>query len=239
MNPTNSVGLTIQYGTDPEQKAVCAGHDRTLPAKGIVFLIHGGYWRCKYDLSLMDPLFASFREQGWAVVNIEYRRGPQNPWPIPLNDVELAVFSVLQSDWASKIGGPRAIVGHSVGGQLALLANTTNHVVVALSPVTDIRRTKDEKLGNDAAAEFFAAADSATIGSASPIEQLPIPVPALVVHGEDDRHVPFSHSLDFVAKAKRAGSEIELVHFEELDHFQIIDPHAKHWPTTTEWILNH
>ena len=37
-------------------------------------VIHGGFWKAAYDLSLGRPLAASLAEHGWAAWNIEYRR---------------------------------------------------------------------------------------------------------------------------------------------------------------------
>ena len=42
--------------------------------RGVVVVIHGGFWKAAYDLSLGRPLAADLVEKGWAALNIEYRR---------------------------------------------------------------------------------------------------------------------------------------------------------------------
>ena len=37
----------------------------------VAVLIHGGYWRSKYDLRLEDPLVPDLAGRGWAVWNLE------------------------------------------------------------------------------------------------------------------------------------------------------------------------
>jgi len=60
------------YGEHPAQVAELA-----LPAsgqaRGIVLLIHGGYWRAQYDRSLQHPVATDLVAGGWAVWNLDYR----------------------------------------------------------------------------------------------------------------------------------------------------------------------
>src|SRR3954468_21836258 len=45
-------------------------------------LFHGGFWRDRYDLSLMDGLCADLAARGWEAWNVEYRRlGGGAHWP--------------------------------------------------------------------------------------------------------------------------------------------------------------
>src|SRR5260370_33619723 len=45
----------------------------------IVILIHGGYWRARYGLDLMNSLAEDLTKRGYAAWNIEYRRGCKPP----------------------------------------------------------------------------------------------------------------------------------------------------------------
>ena len=66
---------TIRYGDDPSQYVELSVPDGT--PRGVVVVIHGGFWKAAYDLSLGRPLAADLVEKGWAALNIEYRRvGP-------------------------------------------------------------------------------------------------------------------------------------------------------------------
>ena len=83
--------LRFPYGQDPNQFV-----DVRIPAgKGlhpIVFFIHGGYWRTKYDLTYAGHLCHALKKAGIATWNIEYRRvgNPGGGWPGTFEDVRSA-----------------------------------------------------------------------------------------------------------------------------------------------------
>lgn len=102
----------------------------------VVVLFHGGYWQEPFrrktsNGSSMVPLALDLQKRGYAVVNLEYRRAFNYPWPssnsggfpASLNDVingidalacqELSVDNQLDLDRI-------VTIGHSAGGQLAL-----------------------------------------------------------------------------------------------------------------------
>ena len=73
------VPRTYRYGSDPSQVA-----DLHLPEGGgpwpVAVVIHGGFWRARYDRTLMDAVCADLAVRGWAAWNLEYRRiGPAAP----------------------------------------------------------------------------------------------------------------------------------------------------------------
>ncbi|MFF5794527.1 alpha/beta hydrolase family protein [Paeniglutamicibacter sp. NPDC012692] len=224
----------ITYGPEPDQHIQCHAPSGTTTSKGLAILVHGGYWRSRFTASLMDAMVSDLLDGGWAVANVEYRRGSENStWPEPAEDVALAIETLANSQWA---GGPRIAIGHSVGGQLALLANAGVDAVVALAPLTDITRTRAEGLGDGAVSEYFGNAEPATYRGASPIHQLPLTAPVLVVHGVQDDRVPVEHSRDFVAAALAARSEIEIQEHAAMDHIGAIDPKLGHWAGVLEWM---
>ncbi len=109
----------VRYGDDRSQFGEltrAAG-----PAKGVVVVIHGGFWRAAYDLSLGRPLVASLVEHGWTAYNLEYRRvGNGGGYPQTLDDVAAgidALATVEGLDTATVI-----TLGHSAGGHLAVWA---------------------------------------------------------------------------------------------------------------------
>ena len=88
----------------------------------IVILIHGGYWRARYGLDLMNGLAEDLAKRGYAAWNIEYRRvgNPGGGWPGTFQDVALA------TDYLRKLAPSYALdltkvvpIGHSAGGHLA------------------------------------------------------------------------------------------------------------------------
>jgi pimeloyl-ACP methyl ester carboxylesterase len=64
---------------------------------------------------------------------------------------------------------------------------------------------------------------------ASPIEQLPLGVRQILIHGDADTSVPYAES---AAYAEAAGDEAELVTLPGAGHFEPIDPQAREWPRT-------
>lgn len=239
MNGRTLKSETLSYGTDESQNLALSWPADVASPRGIVALIHGGYWRSNLHASLMEPLAASLLENGWAVANIEYRRGASGPWPAPLEDCRQALSVVQAVGRERRIQGPVITVGHSVGGQLAILTANLADAVVALAPVTDAERTYAEALGENAAHEYFGTSPAETPGiyrQASAVRQLPIRTPTLLIHGANDSRVPIGHSLDYTRAAQAAGSPVFLREYEELGHLEDIDPLAPHWPDVLTWI---
>jgi acetyl esterase/lipase len=109
------------YGSHPEQ----FGQLRTPPAGSapvpVVVLVHGGYWRSRWRLDLMEPLAADLARRGIASWNIEYRRPDQHGWDATTADVEAAVRHLDRLAGRYPVDLARVIlVGHSAGGQLAV-----------------------------------------------------------------------------------------------------------------------
>ena len=89
----------------------------------VVILIHGGYWRARYGLDLMNDLAEDLAKRGYAAWNIEYRRvgNPGGGWPGTFQDVALAADYIrklapsytldLQRLYLSDI--PRVVTWHS------------------------------------------------------------------------------------------------------------------------------
>ena len=83
-------------------------------------VIHGGFWKAAYDLSLGRPLAADLVEQGWAALNIEYRRvGNGGGVPSTLDDVRAAIATL---DGRGLDLTRVVTLGHSAGGHLAAWA---------------------------------------------------------------------------------------------------------------------
>lgn len=88
----------------------------------VIPLIHGGYWRARYDLTLMDGLAEDLARRGYAAWNIEYRRvGDEGGgWPGTFLDVARAIDYIRVLAPHYKLDAQRVVpVGHSAGGHLA------------------------------------------------------------------------------------------------------------------------
>ena len=192
----------VSYGTNSDQLIEFFGDTGPLVA-----VIHGGYWRAKHNREHMRALSARIVENGFQVANIEYRRDPKNPNQT-FKDVTKALATLEPLN---------AIVGFSVGGQLALLNSEFVHKLILLAPVTDLERTKRESLGEGAVAEFFGDLDLHVF---DPMKR-EYNSHLYIIHGDHDSRVPISHSRDF-AKSKVAS----LIELSGADHFDVIDPNG-------------
>ncbi|WP_146080617.1 MULTISPECIES: S9 family peptidase [unclassified Pseudoclavibacter] len=224
------------YGSDADQHLTFWAASGSV--RGLAVLIHGGYWRSQFTDELMLPLVPEFTRRGWSVANLEYRRGDDG-WSATRGDLSRGL-SAARSEASRLTPDARlVIVGHSVGGQLALLGGEPGDAVVALAPVTDLARGYEEGNGDGAVSEFFRVAPSQApevYASASPIEHLPLQARALLVHGVDDERVPVEHTRAYVAAARQAGADVELIEPATLEHRVAIAPDAPHWPDVHAWL---
>ena len=72
MKPSAESGPRIAYGDGPEQYAEL--YRPTGESRGVVVVIHGGFWKAAYDASLGRPLAESLADRGWTAWNLDYRR---------------------------------------------------------------------------------------------------------------------------------------------------------------------
>lgn len=143
----------VRYGPLPDQVA-----DLWLPAASgqpLIVLIHGGFWRERYDRMHVRPISAALRAQGWPVAAVEYRRVTGDP-DAAANDVRRAL-TVLPK---TVPGDGVLLAGHSAGGHLALWAASAcppEHLTgtVALAPVADLTAAYDAGLSKGAVQEFL------------------------------------------------------------------------------------
>lgn len=233
----------ISYGDDPSQYGVLH-----LPAgkpRGVVVVVHGGFWRAQYDLSLGTPLAEDLADRGWAAWNVEYRRvGPVGAGggggaPETFDDVAAAIDTLreLDLDLSTVVG-----LGHSAGGHLATwAASRTRHQrwaggveltgVVSQAGVLDLVRARREGVGGSAVTDLVG---SGPVEAAyDPQQQLPLAVPVWCVHGRGDDIVPINQSEGYVAAATAAGARAELVAVEG-DHFVVIDTGSPAWTRIIE-----
>ncbi|HEY8858117.1 MAG TPA: alpha/beta hydrolase, partial [Gaiellales bacterium] len=123
---------THRYGADQSQVA-----DLHTPAAGegwpVAVVLHGGFWRERYDRTLMEPLCADLAESGWAAWNLEYRRvGGGGGWPATFDDVAAGIDHLAAV--AAPLDRARVVtIGHSAGGHLALWAASRARPGVAVT----------------------------------------------------------------------------------------------------------
>lgn len=217
------------------------------PARPLVVVVHGGFWRSEYDRRHTGPMAAALAALGYPVAQVEYRRTgqPGGGWPNTLTDV-LAGVTALPRLAASAMPGrvpdaPPILVGHSAGGHLALYVAATAPAavggVLALAPVADLGEAYRRDLDSGAVAALLGGGPDEVpdrYAAADPQALVPIRPRTVVVHGERDRQVPVAMSRGFVAAARAAGSDMTLVELQECEHFGLIDPESAAWPAVVD-----
>src|SRR5258708_4136486 len=114
--------LRVAYGSDANQFV-----DFRMPkGKGppaLAIVIHGGFWRAKYDLGYAGHLCAALTAKGIATANLEYRRvgNAGGGWPGTFADVRAGYQFLVQNAQKYEFDARRVVaIGHSAGGQLGL-----------------------------------------------------------------------------------------------------------------------
>lgn len=197
-------------------------------------LIHGGYWRQKYDRSLYDSFVEMLTREGYNVANVEYRRG-EHRWPTPEEDVKKALEAFKSSEFV-KDNQEIILIGHSVGGQLVLNNADEADRIVALAPVTDVPYTKEHGLGENAVIEYFGDVTDAALEAASPMSRLPLKTKTLIIQGFNDSGVKAASTLAYVSQ--NDTHNIDLYAFGHLGHMQCLEPKGRHIDLMLEWIDN-
>lgn len=192
-------------------------------------LLHGGFWRPVYDLSLERPVARALAAQGFLVRNVEYAPAG-TPWPATLLDVAAAYDHAVRDP---RVDGARvAVVGHSAGGHLALWLGCRRPgtpggapavppaLVVAQAPVACLALAHAQRLG-DGAVDLLVGGSPAAYperyAEADPRALLPSATPTVLLHAAGDDTVPLTQSEEY---ASASGARLVVVpggHFEHLD----------------------
>ncbi|GHO45658.1 alpha/beta hydrolase family protein [Ktedonospora formicarum] len=245
--------ISLAYGPEAQQ----FGELFPQPGNGphpVVILIHGGFWRAPYDLTLMAGMAQNLVKQGFAVWNVEYRRigDPGGGWPGTFQDVASATdyLNTIASTYDLDIR--RVVtVGHSAGGHLALWLAARSQFpqdsplympnplklrgIVSLAGVCDLEQGWKLNLGKGAVAELLGAGPEQVgerYASTSPAALLPLGIPQVLIHGDNDDRVPLSVSRSYADRASRAGDSVRFIELPNTDHFVLIDPDAQVWTRT-------
>lgn len=122
-------------GTFPAPEVVPEGRDRTIPGPagdirlrtfvppgdvaGVYLHLHGGGWVLGSSHMQDVALWRLAREAGVAVVSVDYRLAPENPWPAGADDCEAAARWLVDAG-AAEFGTDRLVIGgESAGAHLS------------------------------------------------------------------------------------------------------------------------
>ena len=247
----------IAYGSDPNQFA-----DLRLPDRAdhppIAIVIHGGFWRARYDLTHIGHLCTALAANGIATWSIEYRRVGNfgGGYPGTFLDVAAAANHLRSISSQYNLDLSRVIVlGHSAGGHLALwyaglgqvpddspifsLDSLSVLAAFSLAGVNDLKRASELKLSSGITDELIGGSPGDFLErfqAASPIELLPLGVRQFLLHGIDDDIVPVEMSQRYVESARAKGDDATLITFPKTGHFELIDPASKVWTSLLQTI---
>jgi acetyl esterase/lipase len=233
----------IAYGKAAQQFGAFFLPHQGGPHPAVIF-IHGGFWRNSYGLGHASQLCAALAHAGAAVWSLEYRRlgDPGGDWAGMSDDIIRGAQYLTPLASRYNLDLKRVVAaGHSAGGQLALWLAAQQAVdlrgVVPLAAVSDLRRAYALQLDGGVVGELLGGSPDRVpqrYAAASPIQLLPIPVPQRVIHGTADQVVPFGMSQRFA----KASTNSKLIPLTGADHFELIDPRSKVWPSIQKNILD-
>ncbi|UAL29214.1 alpha/beta hydrolase [Nocardioides rotundus] len=220
------------YGEHPSQFA-----ELTRPSgssRGVVVLIHGGFWRAAYGLDQSRPLAEDLARRGWTVWNLEYRRvGDGGGVPETPEDVATAIDRLAEV--APDVDLSTVItLGHSAGGHLAVWAagrpDPGVRVTGAVSQggVVDLLGADRANLGDGAVPDFLGHPATEADARWDPLQQVPLAVPVRCVHAPDDDIVPIDQSERYVERAAAQGADAALTVVDG-GHFGVIDVSTPAW----------
>ena len=219
-------------------------------------VIHGGYWKARYDRSLMTALCEDLADRGIAAWNLEYRRvGNGGGWPETFADVASGIDLLCDLEASLDLERVGAI-GHSAGGHLALwaAARTTlsgnapgaapsvmPRAVVSQAGVADLRLAAVTSPSDEPTLALMGGSPEQhpeRYALASPCERLPLGVEQLVLHGDQDETVSMLISESYAAAAVAIGDPCELQVLPRTGHFEHIDPSTRAWQICRDWLAS-
>lgn len=239
----------VAYGADSLQ----FGDLRVPAGQGpfpVAILVHGGCYYSKYaTLRNTAALADALTNAGVATWNVEYRRydNPGGGWPGTFTDAAAAADYIRILSKTHPLDLSRVVtIGHSAGGQLALWLASPSvppqgtplhrpspikvHGVVALGPITDMREYQTRQLkscGNSAIESVLGGLPDDVpdrVRMVSPIELLPLHVPAVLVAGDQDGIAPVASLNAYATAARLKGDRVQIFTSPNEGHFDVLAP---------------
>lgn len=226
----NPPDLSVAYGPSRDQVADIRYGQRGMHLPLLV-LIHGGFWKKRYDRAHVETASSALAEAGWTVLTLEYRRIPGKP-DATLQDVAAALQKLPPH--VEQHNGRLLLVGHSAGGHLALWAavrcvTPAPQGVVALAPAADLRLAHKLQLGDGAVQRFLGT----TPEERPDVDPMQLPAPSVrvtIIQGSADEVVPPDVGESYCA----AFPQTRWVPLGDTGHFALIDPRSLAWRTVVD-----
>ena len=220
----------------------------------VAVVIHGGYWRARYDRSLTTDLCLDLAAHRVAAWNLEYRRvGAGGGWPETFLDVAAGVDHLAEIDAPLDLARVSS-VGHSAGGQLALWVaarpglppeapgaapRVVVRAAVSQAGVVDLRLAAELEPSAEPTRALLGDPDEHGVryDLASPRERLPLGIPLLLLHGARDDTVSMRIQTSYAEAARELGDPAELRVLTGVEHFEHIDVRSHVWHAARDWLI--
>lgn len=248
--PTDSPSEVISYGPDSLQygelwlpkAADFEGQTFESQTKDaqtpLLVFIHGGCWLSEYDIKHTHAMSSALAHAGYAVWSVEYRRTDDEGggWPGSFNDAMSAIEFSASLERFGVDTNNTALLGHSAGGHLALLAGTNSKqikTVIGLAAITDIEQYAAGENSCQTATPRFMGGTAQQLPedytNANPSRQARHPNTVLI-HGNADEIVPLKQATAF-------SDNVRII--DGAGHFDLIHPGTPAFKALLKELANH
>lgn len=232
----NEVLRDVPYCNDNQAMDIYYPRKAVWKTAPVVMYLHGGGWENNTKSSEMNmiELIDELRDDGYAIISIDYRKLPTYSFPAPVQDT-LCSLRFLHAE-SNKLGIDAdriALFGFSAGGHLAAMAGTLDSsnefskdmpyqdqssrvkAVVTLAALLDF----DSGLRNNNVLRLRWFLKTHSWQTAAPIYYVSSDDPPfLLVHGMKDEYVSPEQDDLFATKLNEAGVANEIIHVDNAQH---------------------
>ena len=199
----------------------------------VCILVHGGGFGTGDKRGMIKPLGSPLLQAGYAWASINYRLAPAHRYPASVEDLETAVRWVKTHAAEYRLDPTRIILmGGSAGGYLVNMVGTQNRADTRVAAVVNFYGAADQVARFDETkgqpsesfVNYFGVSEDTPATRKFLVEASPVTYvrpglpPFLLLHGNNDKRVPYEQSVAFLARLKAAGVPAELVTIEGGGH---------------------
>jgi acetyl esterase/lipase len=251
----------LRYGSEPSQYGELRVPEGAGPHP-VVVLIHGGCFRKEFaDTKSIGAMADALKSEGIASWSIEYRRLPEpgSGWPGSYLDVATAVDHLSSLAPRFNLNLKRVVfLGHSAGAHLAHWAAARS----GLEPESELFRAKplipSGVINLAGRMDMTVDIDDYEAPCGAPVIRkllggmpdevparyaqvslpglLPLRVRQVMIWGSRENFVPEARARSYVAAARAAGDEAELLVVPGAGHFETASPKSSVWPVVLSTI---
>ena len=226
-----------------------------------ILWICGGAW-LMMDKSAHNLYLSRLASSGFVVASVEYRTSNQGPYPMPLQDVKAAIRYLKAHADRFRINKEQiGVMGESAGGYLTCMAALDN------DPANDVGDYLDHSSQVQAACPWYPPTnvssfpyDDVVKAAMSPESQLlgynvmtnkkdavkqspvsrvtPAAPPFLIIHGTQDRTVPFTQSEELYDVLEKAGCDVTLLALDGADHADLMFFQDETWERIVQFFAD-